>query len=245
MKIYLAGFKTIEKYWKESTKDIYLLSSFYEHKNEKCGNYVKQKNHILDSGAFTFMQNKNKTVDWDKYTEEYANFIKKYNIELFIEMDIDSIIGLKEVEKLRTKLENVTNKKCIPVWHKSRGKEYWLQMIKNYDYVAIGGIAINEIKQNEYKYFNWFLKTAKKENCKVHGLGFTKTKLLKKYRFDSVDSTTWNVGGKFGNVVILDRCGFPTKRYKKKYNRVKNVNDLNMYNFNQWIKFQKYAEKYL
>ena len=52
MIIYLAGYKTIEKYYKETTNDIYLLSSFWEHKSGKYGDYVLQDKHILDSGAF-------------------------------------------------------------------------------------------------------------------------------------------------------------------------------------------------
>lgn len=35
MKIYLAGYKTIEKHYNQSTKDIYLLSSFWE---QRTGN---------------------------------------------------------------------------------------------------------------------------------------------------------------------------------------------------------------
>lgn len=245
MKVYLAGFKTIEKHWDKPTKNIYLLSSYYEHRSGKCGKYVKQKKHMLDSGAFTFMQNKSKLIDWDKYIKQYALFINKYNIDLFFELDIDSMVGLKEVERLRAKLERLTGKRCIPVWHKSRGKDYWLQMVKDYDYVAIGGIASKEIKKNEYPVFNWFINEAKKQNCKVHGLGFTHSSLLRKYKFDSVDSTTWNVGGKYGNVCVIDKNGLPTQKYKKENSKVKYVSELNIHNFKEWVRFQKYAEKHL
>jgi hypothetical protein len=245
MKVYLAGFKTIEKIWNKPTDDIYLLSSYCEHKNGKYGNYVKNKTHILDSGAFSALTGKVKKINWDNYIENYAAFIKKNNIDLFFELDIDSIVGLSEVERLRDKLEILTAKKCIPVWHKSRGKEYWLRMVKNYDYVAIGGIVTREIKPSQYPYFTYLLEEARKENCKVHGLGFTKTSLLERYKFYSVDSTTWNVGGKFGNLVVFDKKGFPTQRYKKENYRVKDTNKINEYNFEQWVKFQKYADKYL
>ena len=63
MKVYLASFKTIEKQWKQPTNDIYLLSSFYEHKTGSFGDYVCQKKHILDSGAFSFFDGKKK-IDW-------------------------------------------------------------------------------------------------------------------------------------------------------------------------------------
>lgn len=245
MKIYLAGFKTIEKSWTGSTKDIYLLSSFYEHRNGKFGEYVYQKKHMLDSGAFSVITGVAKNINWDEYVDRYIKFIKKTKQKLFIELDIDNIIGLKKVEYYRNKITDAIGIKPIPVWHKSRGKEYWLKMIEEFNYVAIGGFAIRTILPNEYKYIPWFLNTARQNNCKVHGLGFTKSSLLKKYKFYSVDSTTWNVGGKFGNVVLLDKRGYPRQRYKKENSRVKNINELNLYNFRQWVKFQKYAEKNL
>ena len=162
MKVYLAGFKTIEKLWDKSTEDIYLLSSFMEHRGKHKGKYISQKNHILDSGAFTYLNGtKTGNIDWDKYIDEYANFINQYKIDLFFELDIDSIVGLKEVERLRAKLESITNKQCIPVWHKSRGLDYWEKMVKEYDYVAIGGIVTKEIKRNQYNIFSLLLKIAK------------------------------------------------------------------------------------
>lgn len=132
------------------------------------------KNFLLDSGAFTFMnQSKNHNINWDAYIEEYGNFINKYDIDLFFELDIDSIVGIDEVERLRYKLERITGKKSIPVWHVSRGHDYWLKMIKEYDYVAIGGIVTKEIKPKQYPIFTQLLKEAHIGNCKVHGLGFT------------------------------------------------------------------------
>ena len=54
---------------------------------------------MLDSGAFTFMNNRNhSSIDFDKFVADYANFINKNNIDNFIELDIDSIVGLQRVE---------------------------------------------------------------------------------------------------------------------------------------------------
>lgn len=198
---------------------------------------------MLDSGAFTFMNKKQGDINWDDYIIEYAKFINKYDIKLFFELDIDSIVGIKEVERLRNKLEQLTNKKCIPVWHKSRGKDYWLKMVKEYDYVAIGGIVTKEIKQNEYPFFNWLLQEAKKENCKVHGLGFTNMVGLTKYPFYSVDSTAWVSGNRFGLVYIFNGKTM-IKQLKKTGQRIKN-NETALHNFSEWVKFQKYADKFL
>jgi len=245
MKIYLAGDNGRKHLIKENKLfHIYMLESFYYIKDWQI-DLIKRKvlkGFMLDSGAFTFMQNKDKAVDWDEYTENYANFIKKYNIELFIEMDIDSIVGLKEVERLRTKLEDITNKKCIPVWHKSRGKEYFLQMVKDYDYIALGWGNNIRLRKKHEKYINWFIKQAHKNNCKIHGLGFTPSN-LKEYRFDSVDSKSW-ITGNLGKFIFKFNNGKMRKINlisDKKFSPKK----VAQHNFSEWIKFQKYAEKYL
>lgn len=246
MIIYLAGFKTIEKDWNKSTENVYLLSSYWEHKTGKYGQYVRQEKHILDSGAFTFLTSaKNKIIDWEKYVIDYGNFIKKNNIKKFFELDIDPIVGLKEVERLRYILEKTADCKCIPVWHKSRGLDYWKNITLNYEYVAIGGIVTKEIKRNEYDFFNPLLKIAKENNCKVHGLGFTNLKGLEKYKFYSVDSTNW-LSARFGTTGLYIFNGETLKNVNKPEGKRKiDLQKMNIFNFEQWIKFQQYAENNL
>jgi len=243
VKVYLAGFKTIELYWDKPTNEIFILSSFMEHKG-RVGKYVKQENHILDSGAFSYLNGRNiDKVDWNNYIEEYANFINKYDIDLYFELDIDPIVGLNEVERLRNKLEKLTNKQSIPVWHKSRGLEYWVKMVKDYDYVAIGGIVTKEIKPKEHNVFTKLIKIANENNCKVHGLGFTSFKGLKKYRFYSVDSTSWTSGNRFGAVFRFNGNGMDimnTPIGKRVISRKTLI-----HNFKEWVKFQQYAKEYL
>jgi hypothetical protein len=246
MIVYLAGFKTIEKTWNEPTNDIHLLSSFWEHKNGKYGEYVTQEKHILDSGAFSALNGSvSKSFNFDEYVKKYIAFIKYTNQKLFFELDIDPIVGYEKVKYYTKKIEDAIGIQPIPVWHKSRGKEEWFRLCEEYNYVAIGGIVTREIKQKEYDIFIPLLKIAKERNTKVHGLGFTKSSLLHKYKFHSVDSTTWNVGGKFGNVVVFDKNNLPTQRYKADKTKKAKTNELNLYNFQQWVKFQKYAENNL
>lgn len=203
------------------------------------------KSFLLDSGAFSFMSGK-AAVNWDKYTEEYAEFINKHNVELFFELDIDAIVGLKEVERLRAKLERLTGKKPIPVWHKSRGKEYFVKMCKEYPYVALGGIVTQEIPRQVYeKAFPWFIKTAHDNGAKIHGLGYTSLANLKKYRFDSVDSTAWLYGNRAGYLYVFNpQKGNMDKVDAPAGHRLKSK-DAAMHNLKEWIKFQQYAEKHL
>ena len=224
-----------------------LESFYYLRKNEKFMTLVKHfGSFLLDSGAFTFMSGSHKGgINWDEYVEEYAAFINRWNVQLFFELDIDSVVGLTEVERLREKLEALTGKKPIPVWHRNRGKEYFIKMCENYPYVALGGIVTKEIDRKKYETaFPWFIKTAHDHKCKIHGLGYTTVANLKKYHFDSVDSTAWLYGNRGGYLYkfnprtgLLDQLGKEGCRLKSREGAVNN--------FNEWVKFGKYAEIHL
>lgn len=251
MKIHLASistqFSSILKH-----KIPYVLETFYylNQNKGKVATQIKENIHkfdsfLLDSGAFTFMNNSKKSeINFDKYVENYANFINQYDVKYFFELDIDTVVGYKEVKRLRNKLEHLTNKQCIPVWHRSRGKDDWLDTIKNYNYVAVGGIVTKEIRKKEYYIFNWLLNTAKFENTKVHGLGFTSLKLLNKYPFYSVDSTNWTYGARFN--VMFD-FNYPNLKMINLNNQKRKVhhNIIHDYNCKQWGKFINYAKNNL
>jgi len=163
MIVYLAGFKSIEKDWKKPTEDIYILSSFFEHRNGVFGDYVYQEKHILDSGAFSILKGKKTNIDFVDYTKKYSNFINKTNQQLFFELDLYQIIGLEKTEQLRDMIEQRTGKPSIPVWHKHLGLEYFYKLTEEYSYIAIGGFAIRDIKKSEYKYIPKLLEIAKKK----------------------------------------------------------------------------------
>lgn len=247
MNIFLAGEHQVKNGQYANWNGINILESFYYlRKNTQFPRLIKTfENFLLDSGAFTFLSS-GKSVDFDAYTEEYAAFIRKWNIKKFFELDIDSIIGIKEVERLRTKLMDLTGRKPIPVWHKNRGKEYFVEMCKEYPYVAIGGIVTKEIPICTYeKMFPWFIATAHKYGSKIHALGYTNIKGLYTYKFDSVDSTAWLYGNRGGYLYRFD-IGNNTMRQinVSQGKRLKSL-EAAAHNFGEWIRFMKYARVYL
>jgi len=224
------------------SKRISILESFCSMEDWEIPYIQNHWNFLLDSGAFTFLNSKKQNkINWDEYVEKYAEFINKYDIKLFFELDIDYLIGLKEVERLREKLHKLTNKQSISVWHKSRGKDYYIRMVQEFDYVAIGGLAIGGIhfqKQIE-PVFPWFIKNAHKNNCKIHALGYTSVSGLYKYPFDSVDSTSWIYGNKLGLIYRFD--GYKMTIVKKPCGNRLIAKDARLHNFFEWVKFQQYA----
>lgn len=223
-----------------------ILQSFFY-----CNDYTQKvvipncRDFMLDSGAFTFMSSNKSTVDWDEYISKYAKFIKaNEKIDKFFELDIDSVVGYEKVKEYRKRLEDLTGKKCIPVWHKSRGKEEFLKMCEEYPYVAIGGIVTKEITREQYPFFTWFINEAHKRKAKIHGLGFTNLEGLKKYHFDSVDSTSWTTGNRFGAIYQFNGETM-IKHSKKEGQRLAQSRTAAIHNFTEWVKFQKYADKNL
>jgi hypothetical protein len=216
------------------------LESFYYLSQKEIPFIHKYDNFYLDSGAFTYMNRKNKNINWQEYVIKYATFIRENNIKYFFELDIDNIVGIKEVERLRDLLEKISGKKCIPVWHKSRGLEYWNKICKDYDYIAIGGIVTNEIKSTEYDIFLPLLKIAKENNTKVHALGFTRLGLLSKYKFYSVDSTSWLSGNRFGKIAFFNGKNIVNK--EKPIGTRAKTKKIALHNFLEWVKFLLYAK---
>lgn len=252
MVVYLASFKTIENRYTKSTKDISLLSSFWEHNGRKFGDYVLQEKHILDSGAFTAINDKSgkyKNFDWDNYVKKYIEFIKTTNQKLFFELDIDCVVGLQKVEYYRNKIADAIGIAPIVVWHSSRGIDYFRKCCNDYPYVALSLTS----KSPSGKYFRsnlgaikWFIDYAHESNCKIHGLGFTNIEWLYKLPFDSVDSTSW-INARFGaystyrNGIMIKITNPDKKTYLLNNSRCR----MNIYSFDEWVKFQKYAEKNL
>lgn len=245
MKIYLAesGGLWGAYFSSEQFSHAYVLQSYY-YADEFTEKQIipNAKEFILDSGAFTFMASAKSAVDWQKYAHEYAAFIKKNNVKKYIELDLDYVIGYPKTLKLREILERETGTKCIPVWHPCRGKSEFLKMCEQYDYVALGGIVGQKWRGME-QYFPWFIKQAHKRGAKIHGLGYTKLTKLHQYHFDSVDSTAWTAGNRFGFIYEF-KNGQLIKHNVPKGKRISKdkAKDVALKNYEEWVKFQRWAE---
>jgi len=248
MKLYLAGVESLIEPIKYAQPP-YILFSFAACRGssstqEKVMELTRCswcKDFLCDSGAFTFFT-KGHTVtldEWSRYVDEYIEFINDNNIHYFFELDIDKIVGINKVEEIRKRIEKRTGKQCIPVWHISRGWKYFERMCDEYKYVSLGGIVSSRSKK--YKdMFPWFIDYAHKKDVKIHGLGYTDTRMFKQYQFDSIDSTTWTVGGRFGE--WFDISGNTLIRNGKNINRKnKRIDGVALHNHNAavWAQYAR------
>lgn len=244
MKVFLAGIESFTEQERNFVQGngINGLASFFNMNTKTAEILPYLDNFLLDSGAYTLFTS-GRHVDWIDYIKKYSEFITAYNIRHFFELDIDSLIGYDKVVVLRKKLEDLTGKPVIPVWHKSRGKERFIEMCEEYKYVAIGGIVSKEIKRTEYPVFSYLINESHKRGCKIHGLGFTNMEGMKRYHFDSVDSTAWLAGNKFGFIYNFNGTDMVKSQVPKGHRLGKTAwSDARLHNLQEWKKFCNYAE---
>lgn len=206
--------------------------------------YNSQDKFILDSGAFSFMNGKKITEQkLDDYCQEYMEFVKKYQIKRYVELDIDAVLGFQKALEYRNYLEKNIGYATIPIFHKSRGKNEFVKMCEQYSYAGIGGIAIKDITPKEHKYFKQLNLFANSQGCKLHAMGFTPTKDLNSYGFYSCDSSSWTMGVRFGNLYRF--TGNKIKSIKKPPNTKLNLSksQIQTFNWNEWCKYQKFVDK--
>lgn len=246
MKLFLAGTSWFPELLDVSMTSPYILESYAYFEEWQKPLITTSKMFLLDSGAFSIRQNSHKP-NYERYLRDYIDFINANDIQYFFELDIDNIIGYDKVKIYRKELENSTRKKCIPVWHPNRGKLDYEEMCDNYDYVSVGGIAgaSLQVKRNYIQLFPALIKIAHQKNAKIHGLGCTSDRIVQNYRFDSVDSTSWTGGGRWGQAYIFDGKHMQTKKISREDKRIKDMQTLTMSNLQEWIKYQNYAERRL
>ncbi len=225
-----------------------ILSSFYYCKGlpDLVATIPYFRNFMLDSGVFSFI-NSGKRINYDTYLHEYADFIKENNIRQYVELDVDQLIGVKETRKMRDYLEKLVGWPSIPVWHSIRGKESFLEDCRDYSYICQGFYLTEGLSSSlTERHTPWFIDKAHELGCRIHGLGFTKITLLPKFHFDSVDSSTWSMGQRYGLIFNYNPTkGTMNQRTRPEGKRITNFGGLMTHNFNQWKAYQNYARNHI
>lgn len=173
---------------------------------ERESRMEQTKNKIdlfLDSGAFSAFTQGIK-IDIQKY----ITFIKKYEKFIHVYANLDVIGDAKATWKNQMIMEDA-GLHPLPVFHTSREDPKWLQRYLNrgYDYIALGGMAAGETRGQLTKlldplFSKYLCGVDGMPVIKVHGFGLTSLKLMFRYPWYSVDSTTWVIAGRLGSVFI-------------------------------------------
>lgn len=244
MKLYLVNGQSIIS--QDMCETDYLLQTFFSMGNketELMNRFIErrgQENFILDSGAFSLFNGAKKLTydDLKKYIDKYCNFILKYKIKQFLELDIDSMIGYDEVKKINRYIESKVGIKPIYVHHQfTRDFDELTKACKESDYIFYGGIA--GIMKVDDEVVQSFVDYAFQYGTKVHMLGWTPLNMKIKNLY-SADSSSWTMGGRAGIVYTFNRTYLENYSFKDK--RRITFFELNNHNFNQWLKYQDYLK---
>ena len=207
-KVFFAGSETsvnLDALLKNNIKNL-LFSFVYIEKIkdiEKLFSKLKEekKTIMIDSGAHT-LQHKIKIVNYDKFFQDYLFFLKKYKkyIDLFVELDIDNVVGWDKVEFWRETMTKTIGEPII-VWHKWSEKLtkrlLFEEYCKKYSYIGIPNKDLKNIN------LNYAFTKLKEYKTKCHGFAMTKPDIMKKFNFTSVDSTSWLSGARYGNTYLF------------------------------------------
>lgn len=251
MRVYLASLSTgmscaVREKAVGQTPPKYLLETFFngEKACDRALGLVGVENFLLDSGAFSYMNGAHASLQqMEDYISRYIQYIKMRNIRYFFEIDVDKLFGIQQVEDWRKRIERETGFPCIPVWHKQRGVDYWKRMCREYEYVAVGGLVL-DMRTQEFEHVRKMVMYAHDLGNRVHGLGFTKTKLLPSYPFYSVDSSSWTVAAARGQHLYTFQDGRMRQRSIRQEGRKANLESIIAHNLGEWVKYQKYADSW-
>lgn len=162
---------------------------------------------FIDSGAFTYMSDpkfENYTVEqWEEQIRAYLLWAEKHKSQIFAiaDLDLQYLVGNEKVYEWRKKyFEPFMLRTGIPVcfMYHNEGIEQWEYMCKRYPYVGMSLRIDGESQDN----FRDMFRIAEKYNTLVQGMASTNTSLLTQLPFYTVDSTTWNVGLKYGEISV-------------------------------------------
>lgn len=170
-------------------------------------------NLFLDSGAFSAW-----TRGANIRINQYIRFIKKHKdfIDLYANLDVIASSKIIDQGRARRKAAEATLKNQkkmeeaglnpIPVFHFGEPWEFLENYVANYEYIALGGLvgiptgmAIEFLDQ---AFANYICKSDGMPKVKVHGFGLTSLRIMLRYPFYSVDSTSWVVTGRMGGIYV-------------------------------------------
>lgn len=176
-----------------------LMSYIYYIKNRKQTIQILKEfpynDIIIDSGVFTFLNNKSLKLDLDEYSTQYMRFLKEFQIQKYVEIDLYDRYSIERIEAIRKKIEDYTGIPSIPVVHKYINPDYFQKLIEEYDYIAISMSSTRRTK-NTLKLINPLTMKAHSKNCKVHLLGiFDKDKNFVADSCDFANITISTVNG--------------------------------------------------
>lgn len=169
----------------------------------KMKNKKNKVNLFLDSGAYSAF-----TQDSKINIHEYIAFIKKNKAYIDVYANLDDIDSPKQTLRNQRIMEKV-GLHPLPCYHFGEPIKYLKIYLKEYKYIALGGmvpISTKDLKPwLDDLFLNHICDKRGLPKVKVHGFGMTSLSLMLRYPWYSVDSTSWVVTGRMGAILVPRR----------------------------------------
>lgn len=145
--------------------------------------------------------------EYAAYREDYIKFMLEHKHEVDVYSNLDVINNPKLTYRNQKILEEA-GLNPIPVFHLGNDPKWLQKYIKEYEYIAIGGLVPNPTSV----LIPWLDKLFKEHlvdsdgypKVKLHGFACTSLPLMKRYPWYSVDSATCRKLANFGSIVLPD-----------------------------------------
>ena len=157
---------------------------------------------FLDSGAFSAWS-KNIQID----INEYIQFIKKHQSYLSYYANLD-VIGNPLATWQNQKKMEAEGLAPVPCFHFGEDIKYLTKyyLSGTYKYLSLGGMVGRNSKELiewlDNLFINYLCDKQGNPRIKVHGFGMTSFKLMLRYPWYSVDSTSWIFCGRMGGIYV-------------------------------------------
>jgi hypothetical protein len=157
---------------------------------------------FLDSGAYSALT-KGALIDIDEYIafiKENEDYIDHYSV-----LDVISDpVGTLENQKIM----EAAGLSPIPCYHYGEPTKYLDHYAANYPFISLGGLVGGTTKILKRWLDDCWLRLVDENDmpiCKVHAFGMTSLYLMRRYPWYSVDSTTWVLSSRHGNIFVPHR----------------------------------------
>lgn len=160
---------------------------------------------FMDSGAYSTFSYGLPPQD----VHEYIRFIEEHEHNIHIYANLDVIGDAEATWKNQAAMEKA-GLTPLPVFHPVSDNVKWLhKCINEYEYFAIGGVAHNPSITTRIKVLDkcWHLLVDKdgKPTNKVHGFGLAAPKLIFRYPWYSIDTSSYMDYGQYGMIIMPKR----------------------------------------
>lgn len=219
MRVYFAGMETCYTQGLRDFKksDNFFCTYYYKQKTDKTLEELNISNHdgliTIDSGAHSFFgfagisctsdsdggSRQGDMPDPYLYFENYVQWVKaNYDkISYFVELDLQDLLGQEVINGWRQRWKDEgLYEKCITVHHSMNTMDEYEAMIADSQshYIGLEGFREKKIRLPYTK----LLKYAYENKCRVHGFAMTNQRVMQRFPFYSVDSSSWTAVNRYG-----------------------------------------------